>query len=183
MLSNISPSSSSTRHFDEDEDEDDQIDYSSDMIVDVATLFYGNAYSPEVMDGMNCYSQEAVTGMFMSVATGVTATLTETNQTTNEFHVHQLGTSGCPDSNIVWSKDDVRLGCVIMVTDLDCTNMARRDRQLSELDNEEEMQEPHGSLKEHVVNSIAAGGGTSVNHHHRNLVFGSVWFFPQFWDP
>jgi len=64
---------------------------------------------------MNCYSQDAVTAMFVSVETGVTTTLTETNQTTDAFHIHQLGTSGYPDSETVWSEDDVRLASVSRV--------------------------------------------------------------------
>jgi len=112
--------------------------------------------------------------MFMSVATGVTATLAETNQTTNDFHVHQLGTSGCPGSDIVWTDVDVRLGCVAMIPSLDCTNMmARRDRHLSsEFADEDAMQDHHRALQEHVVNNIASGGGgnAAVNHNHRNLI-------------
>merc|ERR1719491_2651295 len=138
-------------------------------VIDVTIRADGSTYSPEVMDGTNCYSHEAVTAMYVSVATGVTSTLTETNQTTNAFHVLQLGTSNCPDSNIVWSEHDVQLGCVVMVPSRDCTNMARRDRHLSELDDEDALHDHHRSLKEHVVNIIAGGGGTTVNHNHRNL--------------
>jgi len=149
-------------------------------VIDVTIRADGKTYSPDVIEGMNCYSQEAVTGMFVSVANGVTTTLTETNQTTNEFHVHQLGTSGCPNSDIVWSENDVRMGCVRMVPSLDCTNMARRDRNLSELDDEDTMQDHHRSLKEHVANNIAGGGGTAVNHNHRSLY--NIWYFAGLFD-
>ena len=111
--------------------------------------------------------------LFISVAIGVTTTMAETNQTTNDFHVHQLGTSSCPDSDIVWSDVDVRLGCIVMTPSLDCTNMARRHQHLSEFADEDAMQDHHRALKEHVINNIAGGGGgnAAIDHNHRNLIF------------
>jgi len=170
MLSNISPSSSRLL---EDETDTSEEDLDNTIVDDIVVTIRsdGTTYSPEVIEGTNCYSQEDVSGMFMSVATGVATTLAETNQTTNDFHVHQLGISSCPDSDIVWSDVDVRLGCIVMIPSLDCTNMARRDRHLSELANEDAMQDHHRALQEYVTNNLASGGGglTAVNHNHRNL--------------
>merc|ERR1712238_162637 len=160
-LSDMIPSSdkSLSRLLEEEDSDNTVVD---DIVVTIRSD--GTTYSPEVMEGTNCYSQEDVSGMFMSVATGVTTTLAETNQETNDFHVHQLGTSSCPDSDIVWSDVDVRLGCIVMTPSLDCTNMARRDRHLSELPHEDAMQDHHRALQEYVTNKI------TVNHNHRNLV-------------
>eukprot|EP00751_Fragilariopsis_kerguelensis_P012743 CAMPEP_0170761686 /NCGR_PEP_ID=MMETSP0733-20121128/2320_1 /TAXON_ID=186038 /ORGANISM="Fragilariopsis kerguelensis, Strain L26-C5" /LENGTH=358 /DNA_ID=CAMNT_0011101719 /DNA_START=187 /DNA_END=1263 /DNA_ORIENTATION=+ len=172
ILSDMIPSLS--RHLEDDMDETSTAD-----VIDVTIRADGSTYSPEVMDGTNCYSHEAVTAMFVSVATGVTSTLTETNQTTNAFHVLQLGTSNCPDSSIVWSEHGVQLGCVVMAPSRDCTNMARRDRHLSELDDEDALHAHHRSLKEHVVNIIAGGGHTAVNHNQRILNDDTGIFYTQ----
>merc|ERR1712238_560172 len=167
-LSDMIPSSDkSLSRLLEEEDSDNTI--VDDIVVTIRSD--GTTYSPEVMEGTNCYSQEDVSGMFMSVATGVTTTLAETNQETNDFHIHQLGTSSCPDSDIVWSDVDVRLGCIVMIPSLICTNMCRRDRHLSEFANEDAMQDHHRALQEYVTNKITGGGGgkAAVDHNHRNL--------------
>jgi len=174
-LSDMIPSSDkSLSRLLEEEDLDNTV--VDDIVVTIRSD--GTTYSPEVIEGTNCYSQEDVSGMFMSVATGVTTTLAETNQETNDFHVHQLGTSSCPDSDIVWSDVDVRLGCVVMTPSLDCTNMARRDRHLSELADEDAMQDHHRALQEYVTNKIAGGGGgkAAVDHNHRNLWFNNFGY-------
>merc|ERR1712238_599600 len=174
-LSDMIPSSdkSLSRLLEEEDSDNTVVD---DIVVTIRSD--GTTYSPEVMEGTNCYSQEDVSGMFMSVATGVTTTLAETNQETNDFHVHQLGTSSCPDSDIVWSDVDVRLGCVVMTPSLNCTNMARRDRHLSELADEDAMQDHHRALQEYVTNKIAGGGGgkAAVDHNHRNLWFNNFGY-------
>jgi len=181
-LSDMIPSSdkSLSRLLEEEDSDNTVVD---DIVVTIRSD--GTTYSPEVMEGTNCYSQEDVSGMFMSVATGVTTTLAETNQETNDFHVHQLGTSSCPDSDIVWSDVDVRLGCVVMTPSLDCTNMARRDRHLSELADEDAMQDHHRALQEYVTNKITGGGGgnAAVDHNHRNLFFNNFGYrLKKKWD-
>merc|ERR1712161_6423 len=184
MLSNISPSSSRLL---EDETDTSEEDLDNTIVDDIVVTIRsdGTTYSPEVMEGTNCYSQEDVSGMFMSVATGVTTTLAETNQETNDFHVHQLGTSSCPDSDIVWSDVDVRLGCIVMIPSLICTNMCRRDRHLSEFANEDAMQDHHRALQEYVTNKITGGGGgnAAVDHNHRNLFFNNFGYrLKKKWD-
>merc|ERR1711966_537319 len=57
--------------------------------------------SQGTMDGRTCYSSDSVANMFVNVATGVTTSLAETNQDTDELHVYHLGNSDCDESNIV----------------------------------------------------------------------------------
>merc|ERR1711865_1006050 len=126
------------------------------------------------MDGRTCYSSDSVANMFVNVATGVTTSLAETNQDTDELHIYHLGNSDCDESNIVWSNKDVQLGCVVMVPSLECTNMVRRGRYLSEFADTDAMQDRHRSLKDHVANMIVGattGGqhGTSIDRSNRNL--------------
>jgi len=128
------------------------------------------------MDGRTCYSSDSVANMFVNVATGVTTSLAETNQDTDELHIYHLGNSDCDESNIVWSNKDVQLGCVVMVPSLECTNMVRRGRYLSEFadTDTDAMQDRHRSLKEDVANTMvgaAAGGqhGTTIDRNNRNL--------------
>ena len=131
--------------------------------------------SQGTMDGRTCYSSDSVANMFVNVATGVTTSLAETNQDTDELHIYHLGNSDCDESNIVWSNKDVQLGCVVMVPSLECTNMVRRGRYLSEFadTDTDAMQDRHRSLKEHVANTMvvaAAGGhGTTIDRSNRNL--------------
>lgn len=128
------------------------------------------------MGGRTCYSSDSVANMFVNVATGVTTSLAETNQETDELHVYHLGNSDCDQSNILWSNKDVQLGCVVMVPSLECTNMVRRGRYLSEFadTDTDAMHDYHRSLKEHVANMIVgavAGGqhGTTIDRSNRNL--------------
>ena len=125
------------------------------------------------MDGRTCYSSDSVANMFVNVATGVTTSLAETNQDTDELHVYHLGNSDCDESNIMWSNKDVQLGCVVMLPSLECTNMIRRGRYLSEFADTDAMQDHHRSLKEHVTNTIVAAGGgghsTTIEHRNRKL--------------
>ena len=101
------------------------------------------------------------------------------------MHIYHLGNSDCDESNIVWSNKDVQLGCVIMVPSLECTNMVRRGRYLSEFadtdTDTDAMQDRHRFLKEHVANTIvgAAAGeqhGTTIDRNNRNLEDGEVYY-------
>merc|ERR1711966_614801 len=130
--------------------------------------------SQKTMGGRTCYSSDSVANMFVNVATGVTTSLAETNQETDELHIYHLGNSDCDESNIVWSNKDVQLGCVVMVPSLECTNMVRRGRYLSEFADTDAMQDRHRSLKAHVANMIVGattGGqhGTTIDRSNRNL--------------
>jgi hypothetical protein len=130
--------------------------------------------SQETMGGRTCYSSDSVANMFVNVATGVTTSLAETNQDTDELHIYHLGNSDCDESNIVWSNKDVQLGCVVMVPSLECTNMVRRGRYLSEFADTDAMQDRHRSLKEHVANMIVGATaigqhGTTIDRSNRNL--------------
>ena len=128
------------------------------------------------MGGRTCYSSDSVANMFVNVATGVTTSLVEKDQETGELHVYHLGNSDCDESTIMWSNEDVQLGCVVMIPNLECTNMVRRGRYLSEFvdTDTDAMQDHHRSLKEHVANTIvgaATGGqhGTTIHRSNRNI--------------
>jgi len=144
--------------------------------------------SQGTMDGRTCYSSDSVANMFVNVATGVTTSLAETNQDTDELHIYHLGSnSDCDESNIVWSNKDVQLGCVVMVPSLECTNMARRGRYLSEFTDTDAMQDRHRSLKEHVANMIVGattgGHGTSIDRSNRNLQNWEGYSYTNALDP
>ena len=80
-----------------------------------------------------------------------------------------LGNSDCDESNILWSNKDVQLGCVVMVPSLECTNMVRRGRYLSEFadTDTDAMQDHHRSLKEHIANMIV--GATAIGGHSTTI--------------
>lgn len=114
------------------------------------------------MDGTTCYSSDLVANMFVNVATSVTTSLAEMNPETGELHLHRLGSTNCEQAKIVWSNEDVQVGCVVMVSSLDCTNMIRRGCHLSKFADTDAIQDRrHRSLKEHIANTIvgAAAGG------------------------
>ena len=111
-LSDMIPSSdkSSSRLLEEDLD-NTVVD---DIVVTIRSD--GTTYSPEVMEGTNCYSQGDVTGMFMSIATSLTTILAETNQETNDFHVNQLETSSYGTRLVAMWRDKQLLVQLVQTT-------------------------------------------------------------------
>lgn len=132
---------------------------------------------PGTGDVVNCYSEEEIIAMFLSISSGAATMLAEKNPTNGDFCVHQLGGSTEP---IAWTDDAVQLGGgVVAVPNSICTNDARRGRHLSEV-TEGTMKEHHRSLKDHVFDAASSssgrGGGTPDGRSNRNLNRAKIYY-------